>query len=70
LLNPSFNLQNKRHATEVLTREQLKNVLGGTAPASTSNGWCGTEGGCGGKCLDADMTCGGNDCMCDYPPAT
>ncbi len=54
-------------ATELLTREQMKKVLGGTAQGS---GCSITNGACGGICIEPDMSCGYEPgfggCMCDY----
>ena len=52
-------------ATEVLTRDQLKNVLGGYGSTG-----CGANGTCSGTCIEPGMTCGyepsDGTCMCDY----
>lgn len=53
---------------EVLTREQMKNLLGGNQLANAD--FCGTGSGCSGTCIEPGMSCGtepeGGSCMCDY----
>jgi hypothetical protein len=50
----------------VLTREEMKNVVGG----KEVSGYCGTGSGCSGTCIESGMSCGNEpstgSCMCDY----
>ena len=41
-------------ATEVLTREQMKNLLGGNSRADGD--FCGTGSGCSGTCIEPGMS--------------
>jgi hypothetical protein len=56
-------------ATEMLTRAQMKNVVGGAV--HPEDAYCGGSGSsCGGVCIEKGMSCGTEpdtgSCMCDY----